>query len=102
MNELVIMKDKQAVTSSLQVAETFSKQHKHVLESIDKLAAENPATKSMFATGAYENRGKQYPMYYMNRDGFTLLAMGFTGDKALQFKLQYIKAFNEMEQQVKF
>ena len=38
----------------------------------------------------------------MNRDGFTLLAMGFTGDKALQFKLQYIKAFNEMEQQVKF
>ncbi|WKF77674.1 phage regulatory protein/antirepressor Ant (plasmid) [Lactiplantibacillus pentosus] len=102
MNELVIMKDKQAVTSSLQVAETFSKQHKHVLESIDKLAAENPATKSMFATGAYENRGKQYPMYYMNRDGFTLLAMGFTGDKALQFKLQYIDAFNEMEQQVKF
>ena len=102
MNELVIMKDKQAVTSSLQVAETFSKQHKHVLESIDKLAAENPATKSMFATGAYENRGKQYPMYYMNRDGFTLLAMGFTGDKALQFKLQYIDAFNKMEQQVKF
>ncbi|RDF15305.1 hypothetical protein CNR30_01125 [Levilactobacillus brevis] len=102
MNDLVIMKDQQAVTSSLQVADTFGKQHKHVLESIDKLAAENPATKSMFATGAYENRGKQYPMYYMNRDGFTLLAMSFTGDKALQFKLQYIKAFNEMEQQVKF
>lgn len=102
MNDLVIMKDKQAVTSSLQVADTFGKQHKHVLESIDKLVAENPATKSMFATGFYENRGKQYPMYYMNRDGFTLLAMGFTGDKALQFKLQYIDAFNEMEQQVKF
>ena len=102
MNDLVIMKDKQAVTSSLQVADTFGKQHKHVLESIDKLVAENPATKSMFATGTYDNRGKQYPMYYMNRDGFTLLAMGFTGDKALQFKLQYIDAFNEMEQQVKF
>ncbi len=102
MNDLVIMKDKQAVTSSLRVADTFGKQHKHVLESIDKLVAENPATKSMFATGTYDNRGKQYPMYYMNRDGFTLLAMGFTGDKALQFKLQYIKAFNEMEDQVKF
>lgn len=101
MNDLVIMKDKQAVTSSLRVADTFGKQHKHVLESIDKLVAENPATKSMFATGTYDNRGKQYPMYYMNRDGFTLLAMGFTGDKALQFKLQYIKAFNEMEDQVK-
>ncbi|PKX64881.1 phage regulatory protein [Lactiplantibacillus plantarum] len=101
MNDLVIMKDKQAVTSSLRVADTFGKQHKHVLESIDKLVAENPATKSMFATGTYDNRGKQYPMYYMNRDGFTLLAMGFTGTKALKFKLQYIEAFNSMEEQVK-
>ena len=105
MNELVIMKDKQAVTSSLQVAETFGKRHDHVTRDIEELIAQSGSPKlgnEMFATGTYENRGKQYPMYYMNRDGFTLLAMGFTGDKALQFKLQYIKAFNEMEQQVKF
>ncbi|MDT7015266.1 Rha family transcriptional regulator [Levilactobacillus namurensis] len=105
MNDLVIMKDKQAVTSSLQVAQTFGKRHDHVTRDIEELIAQSGSPKlgnEMFATGTYENRGKQYPMYYMNRDGFTLLAMGFTGDKALQFKLQYIDAFNEMEQQVKF
>lgn len=99
-NELVIMHDRQVVTSSLQVADTFGKQHKHVLESIDKLVAENQATKSMFAKGTYTNRGKEYPMYYMNRDGFTLLAMGFNGKKAMQFKLKYIEAFNFMEKQL--
>ena len=105
MNDLVIMKGKQAVTSSLQVAETFGKRHDHVTRDIEELVAQSGSPKlgnEMFATGTYENRGKQYPMYYMNRDGFTLLAMGFTGDKALQFKLQYIEAFNSMEQQVKF
>ncbi|GAX07179.1 antirepressor [Secundilactobacillus pentosiphilus] len=101
MNDLVIMKDKQAVTSSLQVAKTFEKQHKHVIESIDNLVAENSAAKSMFAEGTYENRGKQYRMIYMNRDGFTLLAMGFTGKEAAKFKIQYIDAFNTMEQSLK-
>lgn len=104
MNDLVIMKDQQAVASSLQVAETFEKEHKNIMRDIDKLleSGGSKLSREMFATGTYENRGKQYPMYYMNRDGFTLLAMGFTGSKALQFKLQYIDAFNEMEQQVKF
>ena len=105
MNQLVIMKDKQAVTSSLQVAETFGKRHDHVMRDIEELIEQSGSPKlgnEMFVKETYENRGKQYPMHYMNRDGFTLLAMGFTGDKALQFKLEYIKAFNEMEQQVKF
>lgn len=101
MTDLVIMKNKQAVTSSLEVAKTFGKQHKHVLESIDNLVAENPTAKSMFAESTYENRGKQYRMVYMNRDGFTLLAMGFNGNKALDFKLKYINAFNKMEQSLK-
>lgn len=102
MNDLVIMKDKQAVTSSLQVAKTFEKNHRDVLRAIDNLEIGSAKLRSqMFAEGTYSNRGKEYPMYYMNRDGFTLLAMGFTGDKALKFKLQYIKAFNEMEDQVK-
>lgn len=106
MNDLVIMKDKQAVTSSLQVAEVFDKQHKHVMEAIkNKLnSAENSAQyNSMFAEGVYKDKsGKSNPMYYMNRDGFSFIVMGFTGHKADSFKLQYIKAFNEMEQQVKF
>lgn len=103
MNELVIMKDKQAVTSSLQVAESFNKNHQHVLRSIDGLKKDVSNFGQMFIeTSLPDSYGRNRRGYYMNRDGFTLLAMGFTGDKALQFKLQYIDAFNEMEQQVKF
>lgn len=101
LNSLVIMKDRQAVTDSLKVAESFDKKHKHVLETARNLAAENSATKKMFVESTYVNRGKEYPMIYMNRDGFTLLAMGFTGKKALDFKLKYIQAFNKMEQQIR-
>lgn len=101
MNNLVVMKDQQAVTDSLKVAESFDKKHKNILQNIQNLAAENSATKKMFVESTYVNRGKEYPMIYMNRDGFTLLAMGFTGKKALDFKLKYIQAFNKMEQQIR-
>lgn len=89
------------VASSRQIAESFGKEHKDTLESIRQiLAAENSATKSMFYETTFENRGKQYPMYLMNRDGFTLLAMGFTGKAALEWKLKYIAAFNSMEKKL--
>ena len=105
MDELVIMHDQQAVTTSLQVAETFGKNHRDVMESIRGLmsSAENSALlDSYFARSSYKaTNGKTNPMYYMNRDGFTLLAMGFTGSKALQFKLSYIQAFNEAEEVAK-
>ena len=101
MNNLVVLRDRQAVTDSLKVAESFDKKHKHVLETARNLAAENSATKKMFVESTYVNRGKEYPMIYMNRDGFTLLAMGFTGKKALDFKLKYIQAFNEMENRIR-
>ncbi|AKP66114.1 phage antirepressor KilAC domain-containing protein [Companilactobacillus ginsenosidimutans] len=103
MNDLVIMKDQQAVTSSLQVAETFNKEHKNIIRDIEHLLESDSSVLSsqIFLKSTHENRGKQYPMYYMNRDGFTLLAMGFTGKKALRFKMQYIEAFNKMEEQIK-
>lgn len=101
MENLVIMKDKQAVTTSLQVAENFEKQHKHVIEAIEgkMKSAENSAHyKTMFAEGVYkDSRNREQKLYYMNRDGFTFIAMGFTGAKADSFKLAYINAFNEME-----
>lgn len=102
MSEIVLsMKSGEPVASSRQVAENFGKEHKDTLESIRQiLAAENSATKSMFYETTFENRGKQYPMYLMNRDGFTLLAMGFTGKAALEWKLKYIAAFNEMEKKL--
>lgn len=105
MNELVIMKNQQAVTTSLQVAEVFGKNHKHVLDAIQNKidSAENSAQyDSMFAQGEYKDKsGKRNKMYYMNRDGFTFIAFGFTGKKADEFKLKYIDAFNRMESQIK-
>ena len=102
--ELVIMRDRQAVTTSLQVAKVFNKQHKHVIEAINNKisSAENSAQyKLMFVEGTYrDSSGKTNKMYYMNRDGFTFIAFGFTGAKADQFKLKYIDAFNQMEKQL--
>lgn len=61
------------------------------------LVAENSATR-FYQESTHEYRGQRFPEYLMNRDGFTLLAMGFTGKDALQWKMKYIAAFNEMEQ----
>ncbi len=94
-------KSNQLVVSSLQVAEDFGKNHRDVLRSIENLAAQNCAAKSWFFEATYNNRGKQYPMYLMNRDGFSLLIMGFTGKEALDWKIKYIKAFNSMESSLK-
>ena len=88
------------VASSREVAKRFGKEHKHVLAAIRQiLAAENSATKFFHET-AFEYRGQRFPEYLMNRDGFSLLAMGFTGKEAVQWKLKYIQAFNEMEKQL--
>lgn len=102
MTDLVIMKDRQAVTSSLNVAENFDKQHKHVLEAIDELVrvVENSADLFYEDTYIHPQNKQEYRVIYMNRDGFTILAMGFTGKKALQFKLKYIDAFNKMENRI--
>ena len=104
INELVFVgHDGQAVTNSVKVAEKFGKEHKHVLESVRKLmTAENSAVLQMFEESTYVNeQNKTQPMYLMNRDGFTLLAMGFTGTKAMEFKIDYINAFNKMESKIK-
>lgn len=98
--ELVQVENNQVVTNSRNVAEHFEKEHKTVLRAIENLAAQNCATRFFFKT-TYENRGKQYPMYLMNRDGFSLLVMGFTGKKAIEWKLKYIEAFNKMEEEIK-
>ena len=101
MNKLVVIQNNQIVVSSKDIAEHFGKDHKHVLESIREiLVAENSATK-FYQETTHQNRGKDYKAYLMNRDGFSLLAMGFTGKKALQWKLKYIQAFNEMEETLK-
>ena len=104
MNELVFRgQNDQVLTTSLKVAEVFEKEHKHVLDAVRKLfTAENSAVKQMFQESTYLNeRNQSQPMFVMNRDGFTLLAMSFNGKKALDFKIAYIDAFNEMEAELK-
>lgn len=104
MNNLVEIINEEVVTTSKQVAEVFGKNHQHVMRDIRNLIEQVGGPKldgEMFVEDTFENRGKHYPMYIMNRDGFTLLAMGFTGAKAMEFKLQYIEAFNRMEAELK-
>ena len=97
--DLVQINNGQAVTSSLQVAEYFGKKHQHVMEKVRALLAEIPSDwgVSNFRQSSYFNlQGKEQPCYEMTKDGFTLLAMGFTGKKAMEFKINYINAFNQM------
>lgn len=100
MENLVTVVNENVVVSSREVAEHFGKQHKHVLDAIDNLVAENSATKNMFLEQTREYRGRDFRFYLMNRDGFSLLVMGFTGAKALEWKLKYIEAFNTMEKEL--
>lgn len=99
-------KDGVAVVSSRVVAYDFDKQHKHVLESIDKLIKDMGGVEKsadLFIESKYQHpQNKQwYKEYLLTRDGFSLLVMGFTGKEALQWKLKYIEAFNKMEEAIK-
>lgn len=96
------------VTDSLKVAGVFGKEHKSIIRAIRTLlgsaqncagcSAENSAHARWFYESTYlDAQGKQRPMFVMNRDGFSLLAMGLTGAKALQFKVGFIEQFNAME-----
>lgn len=104
MNELINIKNDEAVTTSLKVAEAFGKQHGKVIRSIEKFnETKNGLVEKMFKKSTYKDaKGENRPMYYINRDGFSLLVMGFTGKKALEWKLKYIEAFNQMENYINF
>ena len=93
-------------TTSLDVARHFGKRHGHVLRTIRDLAAQLPPERQPnFGLTSLEVIGpnggtRSEPAYRITRDGFTLLAMGFTGARALEFKLAYLDAFNRMEAEV--
>lgn len=105
MHELINIKNDEAVTTSLLVADFFKKRHDKVLRAIENLIGglpKNGVTYFKKSTYVEKQNGQTYPMYYMNRDGFSLLAMGFTGKKALEWKIKYIEAFNQMESYINF
>lgn len=110
-----ISKMEVTVVSSLDVAETFGKEHKEVIRAIEgqkdadgktkylgileqlKQGGELPLEKYFILSEYDGENGKKYKQYLMTRDGFTLLVMGFSGEKAMRFKVAYIKQFNAME-----
>ena len=94
--------EERAVTSSVKVAEVFEKEHKNVLRDIEQLKKDVLNFEPMFLEDSYQDSyGRNQKCYLMNRDGFALLAMGFTGEKALKFKADFISAFNSMENELK-
>ena len=91
-------KEEVTATTSLDVAETFGKEHRRVLQDIRELGCSEEFRLHHFVQSSYENvQGKTQPMYLMTRDGFALLVMGYTGDLAMKFKEFYIRQFNAME-----
>lgn len=94
----VRLENDQMITDSRNVADVFDKQHKNVLRDIELLKKDVLNFEQMFFEGTMpDSYGRDQKVYFMNRDGFTLLAMGFTGSDAMQWKLKYIEAFNALE-----
>lgn len=93
-----VNKEEVTVVTSLDVAETFGKEHRRVLQDIRDLKCSEEFRLHNFVQSNYVNeQGHKQSMFIMTRDGFTLLAMGYTGEKAMQFKEAYIRQFNAME-----
>lgn len=102
MTDLVIMKEQEAVTTSLSVAEVFGKEHKNVLRDIRNLEKDVLNFEQMFIEGdSPDSYGRSRKVYFMNRDGFALLAMGFTGKEALRFKQEFLSQYNRMEEYIR-
>lgn len=93
-----VNKEEVTVVTSLDVAETFGKEHRRVLQDIRDLKCSEEFRLHNFVQSNYVNeQGHKQSMFIMTRDAFTILVMGYTGEKAMQFKEAYIKQFNAME-----
>lgn len=106
-------KREKVVVSSLDVAETFTyfdeesqreytREHKAVLRAIRELKCSDKFRGEHFSPSTYaDSRGKEQPCELMDKDGFTMLVMGFADPKAMKFKEIYINQFNQMEELLK-
>ena len=96
-----------ARVDSLFVADYFEKSHNHVVRDIEKILSPQSGLSAEFNESNFgritytDSRGRKQKAYAMTRDGFTMLVMGYTGQKAMRFKELYIKRFNEMEKFIK-
>ena len=102
MELITFDKNGEEITTSLKVAEVFSKNHRDVLRSITNLDCSKKFRERNFALSSYNSeQGKDLPMWEMTKDGFTFLAMGFRGEKAAEFKERYIEEFNKRGEELK-
>ena len=104
MTSLINIKNKegQLLVSSREVAKNFEKQNQHVMQSIRDLETSVKNSTNLFIESVYgDSYGREQREYLLTRDGFSLLVMGFTGKKALEWKLKYVEAFNKMEKTLK-
>tara|TARA_R110000782_G_scaffold270453_1_gene371283 strand:- start:1390 stop:2049 length:660 start_codon:yes stop_codon:yes gene_type:complete len=113
VNEIQLVNDDQ-MTNSLLVADIFGKRHDAVLRDIVEiklkvsqclattdLGVPNFEIPNFIESEYFDVQNKKRKMYEMNKDSFILLAMGYSGEKALMFKINYIQAFNSMETFIK-
>lgn len=101
LTNAVAVSNGKVTTTSLKIAEVFCKPHKDVLKAIRSLETPEDFNRRNFSPVEYSDaKGEKRPAYCITKDGFTLLAMGFTGAKAMQFKIAYIEAFNAMEREL--
>lgn len=94
----------QTYTTSLDISNVFKKEHKNILAKIDELPQDEFRELNFKLTERTAKFGAVFrsePYYKITRDGFSLLVMGFTGEKAYKFKIEFIKAFNEMEKRLR-
>ncbi|EIT5471814.1 Rha family transcriptional regulator [Campylobacter coli] len=87
--------------NSLQIAEVFEKDHSNVLKAIDKLPNDEFKSSNFKYDSYFDKKSEQRRMINLTRDAFSLLVMGFTGEKAYKWKILFIKAFNEMEKRLR-
>lgn len=89
-------------TTSLLIAEKFGKQHKNVIQAIGNLECSMEFAGLNFQLSEYtDSTGRTLPMYRITRDGFSFLAMGFTGRAAAEWKERFIAAFGKMERELR-
>ena len=98
-NELgIVIENNRPVVSSRKVAEVFEKEHRRVMQSIRELECNDEFNQHNFVLVEYKDaKGEMRPEYLMTRLGFSVLTMGFTGAKAMQWKIKYAEAFEKME-----
>lgn len=95
--KLVFIEKNRPVTDSLTVAETFGKNHSRVMRDIRDLGCSEEFRVGNFAESVYLNQqGREMPKVIMTEKGFTLLAMGYTGPVAMEFKEKYLNEFDRM------